>query len=228
MGFTTGVVQASPAAGMVSVLLAGQVFPALVAICRGVTVGPGDTVLVGVDTAPYVIGALGLVPSTPVVGGSGAPATPTGSSETLTPIVSATWRLGTGGWRSDTSQLYAGDWTGKGINWGGAWYGTGFRGRGTLAAAVAKLTRRAGGVDGAVTPTMLLLDSTARPASWTAPLATAAGPSLSIDVTTDWAIPAAWRTSLQSGAAGGIGIGQASSSPYLAMDPPPVVATFTT
>lgn len=227
-GFTTGVVTADPAAGMVSVLLTGQSVPAAVAICRGVSVNVGDTVLVGVDAAPYVIGALGLVASTPVIGGVGAPASPTGSVETLTPIGSATWRAGTGGWRTDTSQLYSGDWTGKGINWGGAWYGTGFRGRGTFAAGVAKLTRRAGGSGSAVTPTMLLLAESSRPAAWVVPIATTAGPSLAIDVTTDWTIPDAWRALLQSGAAGGIGIGQAGTIPYLAMDPPPIVSTFTT
>lgn len=224
---TTGIVKAAASGGMILVQLAGQSSPSLVGVPRSIAPAVNDVVLVASDAAAYVVAILGTAAGA-VVAPIPAPIIPPsgGGGEAVTPIQAATYRGSS--WRTDvTSTLFCGDWTGKGINWGGAWYGTGFRGRGTLAAATAKLIREEGGINSAQTPTMLLLAASTQPGSWVAPIATAAGPALSIGVPVDWALPSGWRTSLESGAAGGIGIGQAATSPYIQLVPPTITSTFT-
>lgn len=214
----TGVATGSPSAGMVTVRLAGQTSTQQAAVVRSAyTLEAGDPVLVALqDGAAWVVGVLGVTTAVVV-----APAAPPSSlvpvvTEVVSPSWSGTWRAG---WRTDTSRLWCGDWTGRGINWGYSWYGTGCQGRGTITGGTAAVARGAGGVNGAVTLTMLLLPGTSRPAGQPTPLATAAGPSLAVNRSTDWGLPAAWLPRLQSGEAGGVGIGQASSAPYAQVDP---------
>jgi len=224
---TTGTVQAAASGGMISVLLAGQSTPVLVAVPRSIAPAVNDVVLVASDAASYVIAILGVAGGAVVPPTFGGVVVPPGSRgpEAVTPIRSATWRGGA--WRGDTSDLFCGDYTSRGVNWGGAWYGSGFRGRGTLAAATATLVRGAGGIFAAQTPTMLLLAASDPPGAWAAPIATTAGPALSIGVPVGWAIPGGWLALLQSGGAGGIGIGQAGTTPYIHLSPPTITATFT-
>jgi hypothetical protein len=223
---TTGVIMSTAVDGMVTVLLAGASVPVGASIPRDLTVAVDDLVLVGTDAGTWVLVRLGTgtLWTIPPDMATWTPPAPGRSQEAVSPVGSGSWRGGA--WRSDTSQLYCGDWSGKGVNQGGVWYGTGFRGRGTLSGLKVPLIRRAGGVNGAQTPTMLLLPNDTRPGSWSAPVATVAGPALSINVWTDWYPPGAWLTALENGSAGGIGIGQAGASPYIVIDPPTAAATF--
>jgi len=224
---TTGTVKAVAAGGMISVLLAGQAAPVSIAVPRSIAPAVDDVVLVATDAASYVIAILGVGVGTvvaPIILGQVIPPA-AAHDEAVTPIRAGTWRGGA--WRGDTSDLYCGDFTGRGVNWGAAWYGSGFRGRGTLAAAVATLVRGPGGIFAAQTPTMLLLGASDQPGAWVGPVATTAGPALSIGVPVDWTLPADWRLLLENGGAGGLGIGQAATAPYVHLSPPTITGTFT-
>ena len=134
------------------------------------------------------------------------------------PVWSGSWRSGS--WRSDTSDLYQGDYTGRGVNIGGCWWG---RLPSSIRDGKVTLARASGaGIAAGQIPTMALLAGTNRPAGAPTIIATAAGPRLTrsgAGSSADWVIPADWITRLAAGTAGGIGITSGGSrDPYLALD----------
>lgn len=198
--------------------------PGLVPVLRHVTLGVGDTAVVqladGRSWVQGVIGATAPSAPTPDPGGvDGAPTPPAlppaqPVSEALRPQWSGSWR--DGAWRTDTSDLYQGDYTGRGINSGGCWWG---RLPSGLLSAVVTLVRNAGaGAGGALSPTMTLLAGTSRPAGAATVLSSVAGPAIARGKSAQWTVPAGWLAQLDAGTAGGIGITSGgSASPYLAL-----------
>lgn len=193
--------------------------PGLVPVLRHVTLNVGDTAVVQqADGRSWVQGVIGATaPSAPTPDpGVPTPALPPAQpvSEALRPQWSGSWRGGA--WRTDTSDLYQGDYTGRGINSGACWWG---RLPSGLLSAVVTLVRNAGaGAGGALSPTMTLLAGTSRPAGAATVLASVVGPAIERGKSAQWTVPAGWLAQMDAGTAGGIGITSGgSASPYLAL-----------
>lgn len=202
-------------AGQVQVLR--HVSSILVGDTGVVMVDAGRAVLTGVlagslppagETAPEISGGDGV--------DSGAPSAPPSTAKPipLRPTFSGSFRAGS--WRTDTSDLYQGDWTGRGINSGGCWWG---KLPASLSAATLTLVRSsAAGSGAALAPTLTLLAGTSRPAGAPSVLASVAGPALLRGKSAPWPVPGAWLALMAAGTAGGIGCTSgASTSPYLAL-----------
>jgi hypothetical protein len=134
---------------------------------------------------------------------------------TLTPSVTDTYR---GGWRSDTNNLYQGDWTGRGINTGFAGFGAkivGLRADTTRSRIVRVQARRlSGGVYAAVTPTWWTTSQGSKPAGNVTRLNADAGTSLTIGETDSFDLAATLRDQLLVGTARGLAIFVSGTSPY--------------
>lgn len=190
----------------------------------------GDACLVAtVHGARYVVAVLGTAPAPPpppppppdsaedeTVVQPKAPPVVTGSTP-VTPVWTGTYRAG---WRSDTADLYQGDWTGRGVNVGAAYYGSGFTTWGELRAVRVHLRRKPGaGVNASQAPTMALLAGGRRPSGAPSVLATAPGPGLRPGGSASFTVPAVWLPRLASGEAGGIGCTTGGSrAPYIALE----------
>lgn len=185
----------------------------------------GDACLVGtVRGARVVVAVLGTtsapapVPVPPAEDVS-AKAPPTGStgSSPVSPVWSGSWRGGS--WRPDTNVLYQGDYTGRGVQTGAAYYGAGLRAWPHMAGLQTRLRRiTASGVNADQRPTMALLAGDTRPGGYPTILATAPGPLLGWGDAEDWQWPSGWVGQVLSGAAGGLGITSGGSrTPYVAL-----------
>lgn len=178
----------------------------------------GDTALVAHEGGQWwLLGVLGSSPPPPPPDDPGipAPAPPPTPQEpvSLRPEWSGSWR---NGWRSDTSDLFQGDWTGRGINTGGCWWGP--LPPGIVSGELSLKRSEGSGYGAAASPTMALLAGTSRPAGAPVIRATAPGPSLVRGGTAQWALPESWITQLNAGTAGGIGVTSGgSSTPYLSL-----------
>lgn len=140
---------------------------------------------------------------------------PTQKSKTFKPIWTGSYR---GGWRGDTKDLYQGDWTGRGSNYGCAYYGNGPSALSGIAVkGTVRIKRIAGGAYGAQHPTLRLLGAKSRPGGAPGYSATIRGPALAIGQTATITLPVAWVTRLLNGSSGGIGIGVGGSSPYVGL-----------
>jgi hypothetical protein len=174
----------------------------------------GDVVLVlRAGSAGWVLGAFGTQPGAPVAPKPPDPPQGTAGSNTFLPNFTGTYR---GGWRGDTSDLYQGDWTSRGINTGAGFYGFQAKGLGnaTANAVSVHITRGEGGTGAAQAPTLVLLG----PAGPSAPpqvLASQAGPALSIGQGADVTLPNSWGQQLIAATADGVGIYVNSASPYV-------------
>jgi hypothetical protein len=224
-----GEILAAPSSGRVSVRVDGATLS--LPIVRSYTPTVGDECLVLMRRhGGFVIGAPGTAPpAANVVPSSTAqapppaddptPSRPKYGSDVFRPTSTGSYRNGS--WRGDTNDLYGGDWSGRGSNKGGAYYGKGPRGlRGATVTRVrVKLRRQDGGVYGGVTPTLRLLAESSRSGAPNDVLSTA-GPSLSIGEAVTFTLPDAWGQRMVDGTAGGIGVWSASSSPYVHLDGP--------
>lgn len=209
--------------------------PGPVPVLRHVSLAVGDLAVVMVATGrAWVVGVLGeSAPVGPPPEGTPEPgqivtvpgSAPAGLMSTpLRPTWSGSWRAGS--WRPDTSDLYQGDWTGRGVQSGACWWGPL---PDDLTAAKLRLERLDGAGSGAaLAPTLTLLAGTSRPAGAATVLASVAGPALLRGTGADWTVPAGWITDLASGTAGGIGITSGgSASPYLGLSASGVGMTLT-
>ena len=150
---------------------------------------------------------------------------PTGQTHALNPTWSGTWRGGS--WRSGWNDLVQGP-SSWGLSRGAAFFGLTPRSLGVLQSGSVWMRRESYGTYGSGAPTLVLLAGTEPGGSYPTVLRTLAGPSLpNIDSTGTVTLPAEWLTDLASGAAGGIGIDNASG-PYLRVDGPSLRLTLTT
>lgn len=223
---TIGTVRAVPSGGMVSVSIPGQVDPVLVPATRDVASAVvGDTVVVVIDQSQmWAVGLLGTAPPPPppVEIEPEVAATPPRTVEqvsvirgtqVLTPTWTGTWRAGA--WRGDTSDLFQGDFTGRGLNQGAAFI-DGADAVGRITAANLHIEREPNaGATAAQTPTIVLLGSARSNSAFPSVISQTAGPALAWGASADWALPAGWLTHLQSGAATGLGIRIDTRDPYM-------------
>jgi hypothetical protein len=221
-----GTILGSASGGRVSVKIDGATLT--LPLLRGYTPTINDQVLVALQgRRGFILGALGTAPVAPpapsVIVSPPAEdptvAKPRTGSTVFKPTSSGSYRNGS--WRGDTNDLYQGDWSGRGINTGAAFYGNGPHG---LAPAVCtgvrvKLLREDGGVYGGVSPTLKLWQEKARSGAPNERRSTG-GPSLSIGESSTFTLPDAWGQELIDGTAGGIGCKVAGSSPYVHLNGP--------
>ncbi len=142
------------------------------------------------------------------------PPKPVTRTRSFGPIYTGSFRSGS--WRGDTSDLYQGDWSGRGENFGGAFYGNGpasLRGA-AVRARVHMLRVRGAGVAAPRSPRMRLLAQRG-PGPAPTEIAAAWGPALGFGQATVWTLPSGWAQALMNGQAGGIGVG--SGGEYLAL-----------
>lgn len=224
---TTGILASNPSGGKAAVLIGGAAEVAFLPVSREVTLHgtTGEPVQVvwdgGAAYASALLGTGGALPappaeiSTPAIGPEQS-ATTSGIVPVL-PTWTGTFRIPE--WRPDTSDLYQGDSSGKGYNYGCAFFGDQLSSLGTLTELVLSITRGKAGPAAATFPTMRLLGARA-PGSWYPPvLGNLAGPALKPGESTNWVVPASWLDDLsEGGAAGGIGIGVESDDPYLMVE----------
>lgn len=197
-------------------------------ILRGLAPAAGDQLLVTRQgRRAYVIGLLGTAATgaapvstrPPPTADDPTPAAPRTGSTVFKPTSSGSYRNGS--WRGDTNDLYQGDWSGRGINTGAAFYGRGPSGLkpATCTRVRVKLLRQDGGVYGGVNPTLKLWVEKARSGAPNEKRSTG-GPSLSIGESSTFTLPDSWGQDLIDGTAGGIGIKVGGSSPYVHLDGP--------
>lgn len=140
-----------------------------------------------------------------------SPPTPTTTTVRLSPKATGTTRGGSV--RPDTSDLYQGDWTGRGINSGMAVY----KARqltGTVTACSVRIKRLDAGVYAAQSPTLRLMtqNSLVGSPTWQD---SQSGPAMKVGDVRTVTLPDSWGQALINGTAGGIGIHVAGSSPYV-------------
>lgn len=179
----------------------------------------GDVaVLLRSGTALWLIGVYDPSQSVPVPpppdpdeGSETTPPPPSVVTVTLTPTATGTARGGSV--RPDTTQLYQGDWTGRGVNAGQAVY----RARqlsGTVTRVTLRIKRLDAGVYAAQSPTLRLMtqSSLVGNPTWQAQQT---GPALKVGESATVTLPNDWGQKLINGQAGGIGIYVSGSSPYV-------------
>ena len=220
-GFLVGTITGVYASGFLTVKVPGSPRPVRVSAARHLSSAVlGEQVLVAVEGSR--MWATVLLGTGPVAAQSDVDPVVTAPPETKTTITGSescvpTWHgtYRSGSWRGDTSDLYQGDWTGRGINRGAAFYGRKPRGLGRLTSGKVYLKRLSAGSSAAQRPTVVLLGASSKPSGWPSVIYDAAGPSLSINEGNWWTLPSSWLGKLDTGAAGGIGIYTSSSSPYV-------------
>lgn len=135
------------------------------------------------------------------------PPVPVQVTKSLRPISTGTYRGSS--WRTDTTDLYQGQGTVAGIEYGAAYYGSALTALGAVEAlsGTVRIQRIRGGWAPAVTPRLRLLTDIERPAGFPSFTQEFDGPLLSIDEIATVDLPLSWVTALLNGSAGGIGIG---------------------
>lgn len=220
-GFLVGTITGVYVAGFLAVKVPGSPRPVRVSAGRQLSSAVlGEQVLVAVEgSRMWATVLLGTGPVAaqsdvdPVVTAPPETKTTITGSEACAPTWTGTYRAGS--WRPDTSELYQGDWTGRGINRGAAFYGRKPAGLGKLTSGKVYLKRLTAGSSAAQRPTVVLLGAKSKPSGWPAVVYDEPGPLLSIGEGNWWSLPSAWLSKLDSGAAGGIGIYVGSSAPYV-------------
>lgn len=194
----------------------------LVQVARDLTVAAGDVLLVvrvGAQwfaVARYFPAAIVDLPSNdrppdpkPVV---------TTGSLVVSPVETRSYRP-TYGWRTDTTDVYQGQYGGWGNHTGCAFYGA--KPRSLAGATVTSATvkvRRPGGTGStyaAVGTTMRLMTQATRPGGAPTLTSSTAGPSIKAGADTTFTIPDSWAQAMVDGTAGGIAFFDSDGSPYI-------------
>ena len=178
----------------------------------------GDVVLLQRTAGTLVcVGVVGSNVAVPEIPDPDDPATnppppdPTFTTVTLSPRATGTARSGSV--RGDTTQLYQGDWTGRGWNSGQATYSANHL-SGTVTRAVLSMRRLDAGSYSGQAPTMRIMaqGSLTGTPTWQD---VATGPTMKVNQSASWVMPTIWGQSLVDGSSGGLGIHVDSSSPYI-------------
>lgn len=135
------------------------------------------------------------------------PPAPVQHTKSLRPISTGTYR-GTA-WRTDTTDLYQGQGTVAGVEYGAAYYGDALAALGASEAlsGTVRLQRIKAGSATSVRPRIRLLSDRTRPAGFPSFTQEFDGPPLSLTEAVTVDLPLSWVTALLDGSAGGIGIG---------------------
>jgi hypothetical protein len=143
------------------------------------------------------------------------PATVTGRL-VIPPVETRSYR--SGGWRTDTTDVYQGAYGGNGNHTGAVFYGGKPRSLAgaTVTQAGIRVRRESGGAYAARATTMRLMTNSTRPGGAPSLGSSTSGPSLKVGQTTQgFTIPDSWAQAMVDGSAGGLAFYQADGSPYV-------------
>lgn len=124
-------------------------------------------------------------------------------------------------WRTDSDDVYQGQYGGQGNHTGCAFYGNGPRSLSgaTITAAYVQLRRRtAGGAAARQDTTFWLVTERTRPSGAPTLTSSTDGPNLAWGETDRFQIPTAWAQAMVDGSAGGLAIYESDGSPYVILD----------
>lgn len=189
-----------------------------VQVVRGLIVTPGDVLLVEKIRAEWYATAL-LFDAPPLPVENERPPEPkpaaTTGSLVVSPVETRSYRNSS--WRTDTDDVYQGEYGGNGNHTGSVFYGSkpNSLDGATVTGATIKVKRVSGGTYAAQSTTMRLMTQKTRPGGVPTLTSTAAGPSLAVGASTTFTIPASWAQSIVDGTAGGIAFFDADGSPYV-------------
>jgi hypothetical protein len=188
-------------------------------VARDLTVGIGDMVLVNkVGSQWFVVQRLFI--AAPAAVTNPEPPNPKPSVVTgdfVMPPVETRSRAN-GAWRTDTEDVFQGDYGGQGNHTGCAFYGSQAQSLSgaTVQSARLLVRREAGGPYLAAAATLRLVTETTRPTNDPTLTSTTTGPALHAgDTTTTFVVPTAWAQAMVDGTAGGLAVFIAGGSPYL-------------
>lgn len=219
----TGIATGAKSSGLLTVTVGGVAI--VMQAARDVTFAAGDRVAVikanGVwvavcrlDTAAAADQPDNPPPPPP------KPVTVTGST-TFSPVETRSYRTVFGGWRTDTADVYQGQYGGNGNHTGCAFYGNGPHSLSgaTVTSASVKLKRQAsGGVTAAQDTTFWLLSQKTRPSGAPTRGSSTDGPNLKWGQTTTFTIPTSWAQDMVDGNSGGLAIFESDGAPYVILE----------
>lgn len=190
-----------------------------VQVARDVTVAADDIVIIERTENLWVVtGRLFTAAApNPSGNGGGVPTGGTSGANPFAPVETRSYR--SSGWRTDTTDIYQGQYGGWGNHTGCAFYGSGPRslaGSTVTAASIAVRRNGAGGITAPQATTLWLVTQSTRPGGAPTLTSSTAGPTLGWSQQNNaFAIPVAWAQAMVNGTAGGLAIYTAGGSPYV-------------
>lgn len=208
-------------AGVATVTINGT--DVAVQVARDLTVAVGDVVLVQkvgsqrfavqrfYTAAPAAVENIAPPPPKPAV---------VYGTTVCSPVETRSYR--NSAWRTDTTDVYQGQYGGNGNNTGCAFYGSkphSLAGATADAAWINVRRQSAGGNAAAQSTTLRLVTQKTLPAGAPTLTSTTPGPVLKWGQTdTGFAVPTSWAQSMIDGTAGGLAVFDATGSPYVILD----------
>ncbi|WP_435589813.1 hypothetical protein [Micromonospora aurantiaca (nom. illeg.)] len=191
----------------------------LVQVARDLTVAVGDVLLVErIGAQWFTVQRLFTAAPAVVDNDTPPPPKPTVTTGTLviSPVETRSYRPNWG-WRTDTTDVYQGEFGSNGNHTGCAFYGR--KARSLAGATVTKATirvkRLSAGTYAGQPTTLRLLSQSTRPGGAPTLGSSTAGPSLAVGATGTFTIPDSWGQAMVGGSAGGLALFQADGSPYV-------------
>lgn len=221
-GLVVGLATSAVSSGTAGVTVGGATITALA--LRGLTLAAGDPVVVGRAGSRWIVlgrfgTAAATVPEDAVEKDDPVPTAITGTL-VCAPVETRSYRPAGPGpaWRTDTTDVVQGQYSGLGNSTGCAFYGTKPRSLAgaTVTSASIRVRRITGGDYAARTATLRLVTETTRPSGAPTLGSSTTGPSLAVNTTnTAFAIPTSWAQAMVDGTAGGLAVYEADGSPYM-------------
>lgn len=190
-----------------------------VQVARDLTVAIGDVLVCSRFGGQWIATArMFAAPPDVVDPGAAPPANPVSTSGVLvvSPVETRSYR--NGGWRTDNTDVYQGQYGGGGNHTGAVFYGGAPRSLvgATVTAAGCQVRRLSGGFFAAQATTMRLMTQATRPGGAVTLGATWPGPSLPVNATQyGFPVPASWAQAMVDGTAGGLAFFVAGGEPYV-------------
>lgn len=188
-----------------------------VQVARDLTVAVGDVLLLLRQGSQWwAIARLFTTAPAAVVNDPAPIPRPASTSGALVvaPVETRSWR--SSGWRTDTDDVYQGEYGGWGLHTGCAFYGAKPRSLSgaTVTGATVLVQRVRGGAYAAVTGTLVQVAQATRPAGAPTVSSSQAVTLPPVGATSTLTVPTAWAQALVDGTIGGIGLYDADGSPY--------------
>lgn len=191
-----------------------------VQVARDLTVATGDVIVVErIGSQWFALGrAYTAAPATPV-NEPAPPSQPSGITGTTVfgPVETRSYR--NGGWRSDNTTVYQGQYGGGGNHTGAVFYGAPPRSLAgaTVTGSAIIVRRQSGGAFAAQQSTMRLMTEATRPGGAPTLTSSTSGPNLAVGqaLTGGFSVPISWAQAFVDGTAGGLAFFTGTGSPYV-------------
>lgn len=189
-------------------------------VARDLTVASGDVLAVFRFGSQWFALARAFTAATTIPLDNDPPPPPkptvvTGTT-TISPVETRSYR--SSGWRTDTTDVYQGQYGGWGNHTGVAFYGSKARSLdgATVTGATVRIRRpNKGGAAAAQALTLHLVTQATRPGGAPTLGSSTSGPSLKWGETETFTLPDSWGQALVDGTAGGLAVYEADGSPYV-------------